>query len=132
MARAFVLGFAYFGVVFAIGFAFGVVRLLYVAPQIGAIWAVSAEAPLMLAASAVVCRWLLRGQAIGHGFAGVMGITALTLLLLAEAGLSLAAGRSLGGHLALYAELPHQIGLAAQIGFALLPQLFARPSPTSA
>lgn len=132
MMRALRLGLVYFGCVFAIGFAFGMVRVLYVAPRLGPLWAVAAEVPLMLAASAFVCRWLLRGRAIGRGAAGLMGGAALGLLLLAEAGLSLVAGRSLVAHLALYAELPHQIGLAAQIGFAFLPQLFARSTAPSA
>lgn len=132
MLRALRMGLVYFGCVFAIGFALGMVRVLYVAPRLGPLWAVAAEVPLMLAASAGVCHRLLRGRAVGRGEAGLMGAAALGLVLLAEAGLSLLAGRSLGAHLALYAELPHQIGLAAQIGFALLPQLFARPGPPSA
>lgn len=132
MTRALRLGLAYFGWVFAIGFALGMVRVLYVAPHLGALWAVAAEVPVMLAASVAVCRWLLRRQAIGRGAAGLMGGAALVLLLLAEAGLSLATGRSPAAHLALYAELPHQIGLAAQIGFALVPQLFARSTAPSA
>jgi hypothetical protein len=36
-------------------------------------------------------------------------------------------GRSVGGHLAVYATTPAQLGLAAQIAFALFPWLQTRP-----
>ena len=49
------------------------------------------------------------------------------LLMVAEAGLSmLLAGRSLVEHLALYALLPHQVGLAGQLVFAMVPWVQAR------
>ena len=57
------------------------------------------------------------------------GAIAFLLLMLAEAGLStLLAGRSLADHLALYAQLPHQVGLAGQLAFALFPWMQARRS----
>jgi hypothetical protein len=44
------------------------------------------------------------------------------LLMLAEVALSIALfGRTLADHLALYADADHQLGLAGQIAFALIP-----------
>jgi len=58
-----------------------------------------------------------------------MGAVAFSLLMLVEASLSnLMAGRSLTEHLALYAQLPHQLGLAGQLAFVLFPWLQARRS----
>jgi hypothetical protein len=51
---------AYFGIVYALGFALGTVRVLAVAPRIGELPAVLLEAPIMLAASWVTCRWALK------------------------------------------------------------------------
>lgn len=60
-----------------------------------------------------------------------MGAIAFLLLMGAEAGLStLLAGRTLAEHLALYSQLPHQVGLAGQLAFALFPWIQARRSQT--
>lgn len=58
-----------------------------------------------------------------------MGVVAFSLLMLLEAGLSmLLTGLSLAQHLALYAQLPHQVGLAGQMVFAAFPWIQARRS----
>jgi hypothetical protein len=55
-----------------------------------------------------------------------MGATAFALLMLGEAAISiLLGGRSLAGHVALYAHAPHLLGLAGQVVFALLPLIRA-------
>jgi hypothetical protein len=41
---------------------------------------------------------------------------------------ALLAGRSLTQHLALYAQLPHQVGLAGQLAFAVIPWMQSRRS----
>ena len=38
----------------------------------------------------------------------------------------LLAGRSMAEHLALYSQLPHQLGLAGQMTFAMFPWVQAR------
>jgi hypothetical protein len=60
-----------------------------------------------------------------------MGAIAFLLLMGAEAGLStLLAGRSLAEHLALYSQVPHQVGLAGQLAFAFFPWIQVRSSQT--
>jgi hypothetical protein len=44
-------------IVFLIGFIFGTIRVLVLAPRLGDTEAVSLEIPIMLAASWFVCRW---------------------------------------------------------------------------
>ncbi|MDH3844311.1 MAG: hypothetical protein OES69_10265, partial [Myxococcales bacterium] len=78
-------GATYFGLVFAAGFMFGVVRTLWVVPQVGEMWAELLEAPLMLVVIVVAARWVmprfeLRSRAASLG----TGCFALGLLLLAE------------------------------------------------
>jgi hypothetical protein len=51
MRRALLAGLAYFAVVFAVGFALGTVRVLWLAPRLGERIAEIAEMPFMIAAS---------------------------------------------------------------------------------
>jgi hypothetical protein len=54
----------------------------------------------------------------------VMGMVAFGLLMIGEVSLSiLLGGRSLAEHLALYRQIPHRLGLAGQVAFALFPVL---------
>lgn len=115
-------GARYVAAVFLLGFVLGVPRTLWLAPALGATPAVLIELPLLLGFSWWWCRRLLRQQPLDARERALMGGSALCLLLLAELALSLAlAGRSLAGHLALYRETAHQIGLAGQLVFAVLP-----------
>jgi ABC-type uncharacterized transport system permease subunit len=101
----------------------GVIRTLWLAPALGPVVAVALELPLMLAASALVARRLLKHWPLRVFPALVAGVGALVLLLLAEAAVSLLAGRDLAAHLALYARPEAQLGLAGQGVFALIPAL---------
>jgi len=77
----------------------------------------------------LVCASILRRSPLSPFAAAGMGAVAFSLLMLVEASLSnLLAGRSLTEHLALYAELPHQLGLAGQLAFAVFPRIQARRS----
>lgn len=114
----------YFGVVFAAAFALGILRVLVVAPYLGDLAAVALEVPVVLGlawavAGAVLRRWpLARPQRV------VMALLAFSVLMVAEAGLSvLVFGQSLRGFLAAMATLPGALGLAGQIGFAVIPSL---------
>jgi hypothetical protein len=124
MDRVVRAGLAYFAVVFAVGFALGTLRTLVVVPAVGETAAVLLELPLMLAASWIASGWIVDRFAVpatvGARFA--TGAFAFALLMLAELALSVfLAGRTPAGHLALYALVPHQLGLAGQIAFALFP-----------
>jgi hypothetical protein len=131
MRLPFKAGAEYFAAVFAAGFFMGTVRTIAIAPRIGELSAVVAEIPLMLLASWVACKFVMERypQINNTRSALAAGGFALVLLLIAEALLSIGlTGLSLSQHVALYRELPIQIGLLGQILFALLPFLRARAS----
>jgi hypothetical protein len=117
---------AYFGIVFAVGFVLGTLRVTVLVPKLGELVAVACELPLMLAASwwaagYVLRRWPLPAR---PGPRLTMGLLALALLLTAELALDMVlGGKSSAEHFARYANLPEQLGLAAQLLFALMPWL---------
>jgi hypothetical protein len=118
---------AYFAWVFAAGFVLGTARTLWIEPALGTLTAVLLELPLMIGVSWWACRWMLRRWQPPPGPAAAIGAMAFVLLMAAEAALSLTlAGRTLAEHVARYAELPHQLGLAAQLVFAALPGWLGR------
>ncbi len=119
-------GAAYFAIAFAMAFALGSLRVLFVAPRVGAFGAVLIEVPIMLAVSWLVCGWILRKIDV-PGFIGarlMMGAVAFALLMAAEFALGVYGfGKPLGEIIASFAELPAQLGLAGQVAFALMPVL---------
>ncbi len=126
MKRAAWAGLAYFGIVFAAGFGLGVLRVLVLAPSVGEIAAVVIELPVILAASWVVCRWLIKRLDVPKDLTArlIMGGLALVVLLGAEAGVSvLGFGRTLSAHLEQHRHLPALIGLLGQVVFASFPVL---------
>lgn len=128
--EAAIAGTVYFAVVFAIGFALGTVRTLWLVPRLGEELAVVIELPFMLAASWVVCGWVLRSRSVDArmGPRLLMGVVAFALLMLAEVGLSVVAfDRSPAEHVAELTTRRGLLGLAGQTVFALIP-LLRRPS----
>ena len=81
--------------VFLIGFILGTIRVLLVAPRLGETTAVSIEAPIMLAASWLVCRWCLDrlDVAVTVPARSLMGVVAFLVLMSAEFGLGAVLGR---------------------------------------
>jgi hypothetical protein len=120
---------AYFAVVFAAAFAFGALRVTLIAPEIGALAAVALEVPLILGLS-----WLVAGRVLGRwplttSKALAMGAQAFALLMLAEFALAYAlSGQSPPAYAATFLTAPGALGLAGQLGFALIPALRAQPS----
>jgi hypothetical protein len=117
-------GCVYFLLVFAMGFALGIVRVLLLSPLLGEMLAVLIELPVILLASWLICRKLIERLTVPSTLAArlLMGATALALLLSAEALMSvLLFERSLAGHLELYQTAEGLTGLAGQIVFALFP-----------
>jgi hypothetical protein len=127
MMRTLFTSTVYVVAVFAAGFVLGVLRTLVLVPLLGELTAVLVELPVILTIAWLVCARILRRWPLAPVEAAGMGAIAFLLLMLAEAGLStLLAGRSLAEHLALYAQVPHQAGLAGQLAFAVVPWLQTR------
>lgn len=122
--------FTYFSAVFAVAFLLGAFRVLYVAPRFGPLHAVLLEVPLVLAFSWIVAGRCLRRwpvTAAGPKALLAMGALAFLLLMLAEAGLAvLAFGQSPTSFLQAMGAPAGLLGLAGQIGFALIPALRGR------
>jgi hypothetical protein len=129
MIQALKAGAAYVALVFLAGFGLGILRVLVVAPRLGAVVAVLIEAPVILLVSWVVCRGCVArfGVAPSPGPRVMMGGAAFVLLMGLEAALAvLAFGRSLADHLGGYLTLPGALGLSAQLGFAVIPWIQLR------
>jgi hypothetical protein len=125
-ASAVLAGLAYAVVVFAVGFAFGTVRVLLLAPRTGELAAVAIEAPLMLLASWLLCARIVRwaGLPPARLARATMGAVALAALLVLELVVSIAIlGRTPAAHLAGYGTPAGLLGLAAQLVFAAFPLL---------
>ncbi len=114
---------AYWAVVFAGAFAVGVVRTLWLAPQIGALGATACEVPLVLALSWWAARRITAHWGIAESSAALaMGLIAFTILLLAELTLAgLLAGQSPGQWAASLFTPAGALGLGGQVLFALMP-----------
>lgn len=127
MKRMLLASTAYVATVFAVGFVLGLLRTLALVPLLGEVGAVMVELPVILTVAWLVCARILRRWPPAPLPALGMGAIAFLLLMAAEAGLSmLLAGRSMAEHLALYSQLPHQLGLAGQMTFAMFPWVQAR------
>lgn len=117
-------GIAYAAVVFALGFAFGTVRVLLLVPRVGATLAVLMEAPLMLAASWWVSRRCTQYFSVEAAAAAriVMGAVAFTVLMTLELALALLVfARTPAEYLASFQSAAGAVGLAAQVCFATFP-----------
>lgn len=123
----------YFGIVFALAFAMGVARVVFVAPRLGSAAAVLIEVSVILAASWLVARHLLRRNALGLPQRLAVGGLAFALLMLCEAvTASVLLGQDLGQWFAGVMAPLGLVGLAGQLGFAAIPALAARDRPVEA
>jgi hypothetical protein len=120
-------GVLYFAVVFALGFAFALVRdgLLHLgAAEATRLRAALVEIPVLLVAAWFACRIIVRRLGVPPTSAAraLMGITAFALMIGAEAATGvLLLGRTPEAHLAAYLIPSHAAGLAGQIVFAAFP-----------
>ena len=119
----------YVATVFAAAFGLGTLRVLLVAPRLGELAAVTLEVPVVLGLSWLVAGRVLRRWPLPRpGQRLAMGGLAFALLMLAETILGVTLfGRSLAGILAAMTTLPGLVGLAGQMGFALVPALRGQP-----
>jgi hypothetical protein len=119
-------GFAYFALVFALGFVLGVLRALVLARHLGETASVLLELPVMLGVSWLACGWALDRFAVPRSWRHrlAMGGVAFALLMLAELGVAmLALDRSPMDHARSYRSWPAGLGLTAQLAFAAFPLL---------
>ena len=125
MNRTLRLVAVYWAGVFALAFVLGIGRTLWLAPRIGAFSAVLCEVPLVLAASWWWARRLFERRPLpSRAAAFAMGGLAFALLIMAEVALSVIAfGISPSDWAASLAAPVGALGLAGQLGFALMPGL---------
>jgi hypothetical protein len=107
--------------VFAFAFVLGALRVTLIAPALGALTAVALEVPVVLALSWIVSgrilnRWPLSGnQRLG------MTLLAFAILMGLELATALAFGQTPMQFLTTMTTPAGALGLAGQIGFALIP-----------
>lgn len=115
----------YFGIVFSAGFVFGIIRVLWVAPQLGVRNAELLEHPFMLVVIVVTANWVVRdvsGQTSVDSLA--IGFTAFGVLLLAEVLVALFAQPNRAG------DAVSGIAYFAMLAlFALMPWLLSTWKP---
>lgn len=121
-------GLAYFALVFAVAFLSGIVRTLWIAPELGATNAVLFELPVMLAVSWYIARLLVLRMAIKSFIEQlIMGATAFAMLMLSELGLAvLLLDQTAAIWFGELFEIPGILGFLGQIGFGVMPLLVGR------
>ena len=125
VAAALLPGLLYFAAVFILAFATGVARELVVAPRLGVTAAVLIEVPILVVASWMVARRLLRDRSLTLPQRAVMGAEAFALTMASEAALAaVIRGQGLADWAAAVATPLGLAGLAGQLAFAAIP-LFA-------
>ena len=112
---------AYFLPVFTAAFMLGVVRQLLVIPLTGPLIAVAAEVPVILVLSWWMAGKILRRWPLPLQGRLAMGALAFGILMLAELALALALGQTPRQFIAAMASPAGALGLAGQVGFALIP-----------
>ncbi|MEZ5331787.1 MAG: hypothetical protein R2991_06985 [Thermoanaerobaculia bacterium] len=118
------LGLAYSAIVFAVGFALGTVRTLWLVPRLGQRWAELAEMPVMVGASWLAAQGLFARSGLSRWAAAGAGLLALTLLAGVEVAVVLRLrGLSWGEYVASRDPVSGSVYLAALLLFALLPVL---------
>ncbi len=129
-------GFAYFAIVFALGFALGTIRVFGGAEALGEITFILIELPIMLLAGFVTARYLVRRYAIATVAHAIgMGLLAFSLLMTAELALvgMFAPGDPIAAAHRWIASLgapPGIFGFLGQIAFGLMPVAAIRPTRT--
>ncbi len=126
-------GFAYFAIVFALGFVLGTIRVFGGARALGETTFILLELPFMLLASFVTARFLARRYAIDTVIrAARMGLLAFALLMTAELALvgTMSPGDPVAAAQRWLASLgapPGIFGFLGQIAFGLMPLAVVRP-----
>lgn len=114
---------AYWAMVFALGFVLGTIRVTWLAPLIGLLPATALELPLILGASWLAARWIMKRFGIARpSQALAMGVVAFAVLMAAECALAvMLMGQSPSRWLADLWQPHALLGLGGQMVFALMP-----------
>ena len=129
MPKACIIGLRYYAIIFGLAFGMGVARTLVVAPRLGATVAVLLEVPLIVVASWIAARHLLRHRSFTQLQNAAMGATGFTLTMVSEVVLArILRGQSAADWAADVMTPLGLIGLAGQIAFAVIPLLAAARS----
>lgn len=125
-------GLFYFLIVFAIGFALGTIRTLWLAPMIGPFPATLIELPIILTASWYISGWLIYRLRIAANDKDrlMMGAVAFGILMIAELLLGLAFGRSLADQWSALQQPAGLAGFAGQALFGLMPWIRLKVAET--
>jgi hypothetical protein len=121
-------GLTYFAIVFGMGFVFGAIRTVWVAPHVGTRLAELMETPFMFVVTIVAARWIVLHLAVPSSPTARLGMggIALCLLLLAEFGLVLwLRGLSIRAYLATRDPVSGTVYYVMLGAFALMPLLVA-------
>ena len=133
LKRTLIAGTAYFLALFTLGFLLGTIRVVFVAPHIGQLAGTLAEAPVMLTAAYLICRWALRRWKVPRTSAirWAMTLYFLALLFAFETIIGLTFfGRPLSEQWAALETLAGALGLSAQVIAALLPLFVGKGEAT--
>ncbi|NVE95131.1 hypothetical protein [Altererythrobacter lutimaris] len=125
MMRIVTAAFAYFAIVFGLGFVLGTLRVLWLAPMVGETIAGFIEMPIILGASWLAALWLVGKFAITRSREALaMGALAFALLMMAEVGLGVGLFEMTPREwLASVTQPPGLYGLIGQVVFGLMPWL---------
>lgn len=124
MVAACIIGLRYYAIIFGLAFAMGIARTMVIAPRLGATVAVLLEVPIIVAASWVAARRLLRHRSLTLPQRAAMGATGFILTMLSEVVLARVLREQDVTDWAADIMTPLGLtGLAAQIAFAVMPLL---------
>lgn len=118
----------YFVIVFGAGFVFGIVRTLWVAPQIGTRWAELAETPVMVLVTIISARWVVVHLSVPPTRSArlLMGGAALAFMLFGEFSLvSWVRRLSIKAYFAERDRVSGTVYYLALLLFAIMPLLVA-------
>lgn len=119
MVRIVKSAFAYTLPVFALAFGIGALRVTLVAPATGPLLAVALEVPVVLALSWIIAGRIRLPPTVPQRAA--MALLSFALLMALELGTALAFGQSPARFFTAMTTPAGVLGLAGQIGFALIP-----------
>jgi hypothetical protein len=126
---AFKAGVLYFVLVFGTGFVLGPIRVLWLAPRVGARVAELVEAPIMLTVIVIVARWLVRRLQVPATVGSRLGMGGIALALVLAADFTLVLqlrGLTIGEYLATRDPVSGTVYYLLLALLALMPQLVGR------